>query len=99
MQNCAKNEIKDGEKIKDLSKDIEELSSEWTCWQENYYKKLGIKKLSKEDKNFDWGRKILESNKIDALGSDAIYDACFYETDAKKAGFNMLKLLGYKIKE
>ena len=81
--------------------------SEVTCknWAEeeskdfnNFFVSHNVKKISKDDKNYEWGRKILESQKIYANGSKENYHShAFYETDAKATEILMNKMINNRL--
>lgn len=53
----------------------------------------GISKIDKNDKNYEWGRKILKSHETFANVSEETYQKTFYEIDAKEAQEKMLRLI------
>jgi hypothetical protein len=59
----------------------------------NFYNKLGITKMDKNDKNYEWARKVMESMREYANKSKEVYDTTLYETDAKQAANYMLSLI------
>ena len=74
-------------------KDYEEMADEAL----SFYKKLGIKPISPNDKNYDWARKVMDSYRIYANKSKDAYHSVFYETDAKSTGNLMSKMVNNRL--
>ena len=62
---------------------IDENATEMVDEFIKFYEKIGVKKINSTDRNYDWGRNILNSYKIYANKSNEAYRTTFYETDAK----------------
>ena len=73
-----------GGNLEDFTKtDIIDAANTFAQAMEDFYQKLGIKRIDKTDPNWEWGRKNLESYRIYANNSKEAYRTTFYETDAK----------------
>ena len=73
-----------GGNLEDFTKtDIIDAANTFAQAMEDFYQKLGIKRINKTDPNWEWGRKNLESYRIYANNSKEAYRTTFYETDAK----------------
>ena len=66
-------------KMQDIDKDVVDTYNQ----MQKYFSSFGVKKIDNSDKNYIWGRKILESMSIDGNKSAQVYRNIFYETDAK----------------
>ena len=78
------------DRIKDIfrgeswcQKKIDENATEMVDEIIKFYEKIGVKKIDSTDRNYDWGRKILNSYRTYANKSQEAYHTTFYETDAK----------------
>lgn len=79
-----KDRIKDTISEKNWSQ--EELEREATEMVDeiiDFYSKIGIKKMNPDSRNYDWGRKILDSYRTYANKSEVAYRTTLYETEAK----------------
>ena len=63
----------------------------------NFYKKLNIQKLDKNDRNYELGRQILDSYRTYANQSANVYRSTLYETDAKNTEKIMERLVHNKL--
>ena len=63
----------------------------------NFYKKLNIQKLDKNDRNYELGRQILDSYRTYANQSANVYRSTLYETDAKNTEKIMERLVYNKL--
>ena len=63
----------------------------------NFYKKLNIQKLDRNDRNYEFGRQILDSFKTFANQSANVYHSTLYETDAKNTEKIMERLVYNKL--
>lgn len=92
------------DKIRDTFSGEEKCTEEWVneaaldCWQErfDFYNKLGIKNIDKNDRNYDWAKKVMESMRTYANKSKDNYKSVFYETDAKSTENLMWKMINNK---
>ena len=63
----------------------------------HFYKKLNIQKLDRNDRNYEFGRQILESFRTYANQSANVYRSTLYETDAKNTEKIMERLVHNKL--
>ena len=63
----------------------------------NFYKKLNIQKLDKNDRNYELGRQILDSFRTYANQSNNVYRSTLYETDAKNTEKIMERLVNNRL--
>ena len=63
----------------------------------NFYNKIGAKKIDNTNRNYDWGRKILDSYRIYANKSEEAYRTTLYETDAKATANLMGKMVNNRL--
>ena len=88
------------DRIKDIfrgeswcQKKIDENATEMVDEIIKFYEKIGVKKIDSTDRNYDWGRKILNSYRTYANKSQEAYHTTFYETDAKSTERLMDKMV------
>ena len=62
---------------------IDENATELVDEVIKFYDKIGIKKMDSTSRNYDWGKKILNSYRTYANKSDEAYRTTLYETEAK----------------
>ena len=63
----------------------------------SFYNKIGVKKIDNTSRNYDWGRKILDSYRIYANKSKEAYLTTLYETDAKATEILMSKMVNNRL--
>ena len=94
------------ERLKDFAKSekanwnqekIDENAQEMVDEIINFYKKLNIQKLDRNDRNYEFGRQILDSFRTYANQSNNVYRSTLYETDAKNTEKIMERLVNNRL--
>lgn len=92
LKDFAKSEKENWNQEK-IDKNAQEMADEII----NFYKKLNIQKLDRNDRNYEFGRQILDSFRTFANQSTNVYRSTLYETDAKNTEKIMERLVHNKL--